>query len=65
MSVSADVSLTLDDEDFMGDLDIEFGPLGLTFSSPALLSIKADGLDLSNVNTQNLKLYYVNADSGE
>jgi hypothetical protein len=65
MSVSADVSLTLDDENFMGDLDLVFGPHGLTFSSPALLSIKAVGLDLSQVQTQNLKLYYVNTDTGE
>ncbi len=46
MSEDAEVKLTLDDEQFLGNLDIVFSPHGVTFSKPAILNIWAYGLDM-------------------
>lgn len=54
------ISMTFDDQNNAGITDIVFGPHGTQYSSPALLSLKAVGLDLSGVDPNNVKLYYVN-----
>ena len=65
MSDSAEIGLTVDDENFAGACDIEFAPHGINFSSPALLTLYAYGLDLSGVDVESLAFYYDNQDTGE
>ena len=65
MNQDAEVSLTLDDTDFKGALDVVFAPHGTTFSDPAKLTIKAKGIDLSGVNTGSLWIYYDNPVTGQ
>jgi hypothetical protein len=65
MNQDAEVSLTLDDMDFKGALDVVFGPHGTTFSDPALLTIKAEGIDLSGINPGSLWIYYDNPVTGQ
>jgi hypothetical protein len=61
---NTEITLSLDDEQFMGSIDVTFAPHGLNFSDPALLNISASGLDFTGFNVSNLKLYYVNQVSG-
>jgi len=65
ISEDADVSLTIDDLQFVGNMDVTFAPHGTTFSEPALLNIKARGLELNGVDPYSLKLYYDNQETGE
>ena len=65
MNQDAEVRLTLDDTDFKGALDVVFSPHGTTFSDPAKLTIKAQGLDLSGVNISSLWIYYDNPVTGQ
>ena len=58
ISEDAELSLTLDDEQFLGNLDLVFGPHGTVFDKAAELSIKAKGLDLSDFDEKTLGLYY-------
>jgi hypothetical protein len=64
MSQDAEVSLTIDDMDFKGTLDVVFGPHGMTFNDPALLTIKAEGINLSGINAGSLWIYYDNPLTG-
>ena len=57
---SKTVSMTFDDHNNLGFTEVVFGPHGTQFSSPALLDIEASGLNLSGLNPNNVKLYYVN-----
>ena len=59
---SKTISMAFDDLNNQGFTDVVFGPHGTQFSSPALLSIKAAGLDLSGVDPNNVHLYYINDD---
>jgi len=65
MNQDAEVSLTLDDTDFKGALDVVFSPHGTTFSDPALLTIKAEGIDLSGIDPNSLWIYYDNPVTGQ
>ncbi len=47
------------------DIDMEFGPHGAVFNRDLLLNVKAIGLDLTDVNTETLGIYYVNSETGE
>ena len=58
ISEDAELSLTLDDEQFLGNLDLVFGPHGIVFDKAAELSIKAKGLDLSDFDEKTFGLYY-------
>ena len=58
ISEDAELSLTLDDEQFLGNLDLVFGPHGIVFDKAAELSIKAKGLDLSDFDEKSFGLYY-------
>ncbi len=53
-----EISMTLDDEDFVGNMDVVFGAHGTVFSKPAILNIYANGLDFSGVNVEALQIYY-------
>lgn len=65
MSQDAEISLTLDDENFMGAMDMVFSPHGTIFKQPALLTIVASGLDLSGYNPDDLGIYYYNEITGQ
>jgi hypothetical protein len=65
MNQDAEVSLTLDDMDFKGALDVVFSPHGTTFGDPALLTIKAEGIDLTGINPNSLWIYYDNPVTGQ
>lgn len=65
MNESAEISLTIDDQQFAGNVDVVFEPHGITFSQPALLNIYAYGLDLSGVDPNSLNIYYDNPDTGQ
>ncbi len=65
MSEDAEVKLTLDDEQFLGNLDIVFSPHGVTFSQPAILNIWAYGLDMSDVNPNDADIYYDNEEAAQ
>jgi hypothetical protein len=54
------VSMEYDDQNFEGFADLVFGPHGTQFSSPALLDFEVKGLDLTGVNPEDVKLFYVN-----
>ncbi len=47
------------------NMDMDFGPDGLVFQSPAILNVTATGLDLSNVNEETLDIYYDNTGAGQ
>ena len=64
MSYSTTVSATVDDGSYVGESDVVFGPHGLQFSSPANMTMEAKNLDLSGINPDNIKLYYIN-DNGQ
>ena len=54
----ASLTLSIDDVAFLTNVDLTFGPHGITFNNPARLTVTATGLDLS-VTTSNVKLYYI------
>jgi hypothetical protein len=62
---NTEITITLDDEQFMGSIDVTFAPHGLTFSAPAQLNISATGLDFTGFDVSNLKLYYVNQETNQ
>ncbi len=65
ISQDAEVKLTVDDENFMGNVDVVFSPHGVTFSQPAVLNMYAEGLDFSGYNLDDIDLYYDNQETGE
>lgn len=65
ISQDAQLTLSLDDEALVGNVDLSFAPHGITFSQPALLSIQAKGLDLSMVDPEKIDIYYDNPESGQ
>ena len=46
-------------------LDMDFGPDGTVFNTPAKLSIDAKGLDFSNISSEILNVYYNNPETGQ
>ena len=52
------ISMSLDDQ----ALDLEFGPEGTVFNTPALLTVEAHNLDLS-VNSGKIGTYYFNPET--
>lgn len=66
ISEDAELSLSLDDADFfIGNFDMVFAPHGIVFSNPALLNIEIKNADFSNLNPDDLNIYYDNPDTGE
>ncbi len=65
MSENAEIEISLNDDQFLGAVDVVFQPHGITFSRPAILNIDAKGLDMSGVNPNDIDLYYVNEESGQ
>ena len=64
LSDDATIELTLNDDEFLGSLDVEFHPHGITFNEPAILDIWAQGVDLSNLPLDSLDIYYDNQTAG-
>jgi hypothetical protein len=60
----ADVGMSIDSDRFHGDMDVIFGPHGLKFSKPANLDIEVKHIDLSQLGSDNLSVYYYNGDTG-
>jgi len=65
ISEDAEATLTIDDQDFMGCVDVNFEPEGITFNEPAFLNILASGVDLSCVDPNSLGIYYLNDNTSE
>ena len=65
MDKDSDISLTIDDHQFSGAMDVEFAPHGTIFSTPALLTIYARGLDLKDIDPETVGFYYDNQETGE
>ena len=59
-----DISISVDDEQILGDVYLTFGPHGTVFNTPALLNIEAHGLDLSGFDPSTIQVYYDNTDTG-
>jgi len=57
---SKNIWVTFDDADNVGEADLVFGPHGTQFSSPALLTMECKNLNLSGINPNDIKFYYVN-----
>ncbi|MFQ5674309.1 MAG: hypothetical protein ACE5G1_00305 [bacterium] len=55
------ISLSMDKKSF----DMQFGPHGTQFQTPALFNLIAVGLKLEKVNTETLDLYYDNPQTGQ
>ena len=59
ISEDAELTLSIDDEMLIANVDIQFGPHGITFSKPALLSVEAESLDLSGIDSDaEIGFYY-------
>ena len=65
VSGDTEFTLSLDDQYLITNVDFTFGPHGIIFSKPALLSVEAEGLDLSNIHSDKIDLYYDNPDTGQ
>jgi hypothetical protein len=67
LSHDAYIGLSIDEQMFIGNLDVEFTPHGIVFSNPAKLNIEIEmkDVDLSGMNLDKLDIYYDNKDSGE
>ena len=65
ISEDAELTFSLDDQELVGNIDVQFGPHGITFSKPALLVIEAKQMDLSNVPVERVDIYYDNAGVGQ
>ena len=61
----AEICMTVDDETFLADLDVLFGPSGLDFERPADLDVDIDNIDLTGVDPSNVNLYYENKETGD
>lgn len=64
ISRDAEVSMSLDDQYLVGNIDLTFSPHGVTFSKAAMLNIEAYGLDLSEIDPEKIDVYYFNQESG-
>jgi hypothetical protein len=60
-----ELSLTLDEETLLGNVDVTFAPHGIEFLRPAILNIQAKGLDLAGIDPDKIDIYYDNPELGE
>jgi hypothetical protein len=66
ISEDADLTLSIDSKDFFqGNFDVLFAPHGITFSSPALLTIEIKNADLTGFDPDDLELFYINQQTGQ
>ena len=69
LSESAEISLTVDDYQFLGNLDVEFNPHGITFNKPAILNFEIEIQDYypesSTLDFGDLDIYYDNQETGQ
>jgi hypothetical protein len=61
----AEISMSVDDETFLADLDVLFGPSGLDFERPADLDVDIDNIDLTGIDPSAIHLYYENKLTGD
>ena len=59
------LAMSIDDESFLGDLDMTFGPHGFEFLTPAELNVEIDGLHLEDCDPNSIDIYYSNPATGE
>ena len=64
MQDSAEIALTVDDQNFTGECDLVFAPHGTEFSKPALVTLYAYGVNLDGINPDSLSFYYNNEEEG-
>jgi hypothetical protein len=62
ISQDAEVTLTMNTNEILGGVAVTFEPHGTTFSLSVELDIYALGVDLNNVDTQALDVFYDNAE---
>jgi hypothetical protein len=60
-----ELSLSLDEETLLGNVDVTFAPHGIEFMRPAILNIQARGLELSGIDPAIIDIYYDNPELGE
>lgn len=65
INADAVVTIALDDELFIVNFDIVSEQHTVTFNQPPVLSIDAEGLDLSEIDVESLDIFYDNPDTGE
>ncbi len=69
LSESAEIVLMVDDDQFLGNLGVEFNPHGITFDKAAILNIEIEISDYypenSSLNFDNLDIYYDNPETGQ
>ncbi len=61
----AELTMTMDDEVVLANLEVVFGPHGTQFDPPAILNIEASGLDLFDVDPASINVYYDNPETGQ
>ncbi len=62
---SRDISITVNDDDFIAAADVIFGPHGSVFNIPVELSMNINGIDLTGVDSDDLTFYYLSSATGE
>jgi len=61
----AEICMSVDNEQFLADLDILFGPAGLDFIEPADLDVTVDGIDLSGTDASAIDVYYYDPETDQ
>ena len=51
-----ELSLTLDEETLLGNVDVNFAPHGIEFLRPAILNIQAKGLGLAGIDPDKIDI---------
>jgi len=61
-----ELAMSLDDDTFLSNLDVVFGPHGIQFSQPANLNILVGMEDghISRSEAENINVYYYNQEAG-
>ena len=59
------ISMEMDNERLMGEVNLTFNPDGTVFNPPALLDIEVSGLDFTGIDPELVNIYYDNPDTGE
>jgi hypothetical protein len=59
------MSISLDDEQIAGDVQLTFGPHGTVFNPPAILNVEVSGLDLIGIDPASINVYYINQELGQ
>ena len=63
LSNDAEITLSADTHEITGGVSVTFEPHGTEFDQPAILDIKAIGVDFNDVNTSTIDIYYENPET--